>query len=357
MKHVVFHGRRAAQIETDELRLTVTQEGGHVAEILHKPRNVSPLWIPNWPSIEPSTYSPALHPEYGEGAEAQLLAGIFGHSICLDLFGGPDPEEAVAGRTVHGEAPIAHYRMTGEEHSLLLHADLPKAEMTFERRIELAEDGVVAFSETIHNYSPTDHPIGWTQHVTLGEPFLEPGRTQFRTSATRSKVYDSPFNDGLGMQVEGEEFDWPLCPLKDGTVEDLSTLTAKPASGGFTTHLMDPAQEQSFFIVWSPRHQLAFGYAWKRADFPWLGRWEENHLRSSPPWNSAQFALGMEFGVSAMAESRRRMVERGKLFATPTFFWALAETRHSVRYCAFLRRSTTLPNGVQWDGERKIALL
>ncbi|MGC2399731.1 MAG: hypothetical protein WA510_08110 [Acidobacteriaceae bacterium] len=357
MNHVAFRGRKAAQIESDDLRLTVTQEGGHVAELMHKKTNISPLWIPKWPSIEPSTYSPALHPEYGEGAEAQLLAGIFGHNICLDLFGGPDAEEAMAGRTVHGEGPIAHYRITGDAQSLLLHTDLAKAEMTFERRIELAGGGVVAFSETIHNYSPTDRPIGWTQHVTLGEPFLEPGQTKFRASATRSKVYDSPFNDGLGMQVEGAEFDWPLCPLKDGTVEDFSTLTAKRPSGGYTAQLMDPAQEHSFFLAWSPRHQLAFGYAWKRADFPWLGRWEENHLRASPPWNSREFTLGMEFSVSPMAESRRRMVERGKLFATPGFFWARAQTRHSVRYCAFLRPAATLPNSVQWDGGRQITLL
>src|ERR1700759_3850001 len=109
MKAVVFRGRRAAQIARDELSLTITEEGGHVAELLDTGAGVSPLWIPTWPSIEPSTYSPALHPEYGLDAESRLLAGIFGHNLCLDLFGGPDPEEAAAGRTVHGEAPVASY--------------------------------------------------------------------------------------------------------------------------------------------------------------------------------------------------------------------------------------------------------
>ena len=27
----------------------------------------------------------------------------------------------------------------------------------------------------------------------------------------------------------------------------------------------------------SPASKLAFGYVWRRADFPWLGIWEENH--------------------------------------------------------------------------------
>jgi hypothetical protein len=120
MKQVVFRGRKAAQIESGEISLTVTEEGGHVAELRDKRSNISPLWIPTWASIEPSTYSAAGHPEYGGDAESPLLAGILGHNLCLDLFGGPDPEEEAAGRAVHGEAPVAAYKITGDEHSLHL---------------------------------------------------------------------------------------------------------------------------------------------------------------------------------------------------------------------------------------------
>jgi hypothetical protein len=99
---VSFNNRRAAQIENDGVRLTVTAEGGHIAEILHKRSGVNPLWIPPWPSIEPSTWSSEQHPEYGADAESKLLSGIMGHNLCLDLFGAPSPEEAAAGMTVHG---------------------------------------------------------------------------------------------------------------------------------------------------------------------------------------------------------------------------------------------------------------
>jgi len=43
----------------------------------------------------------------------------------------------------------------------------------------------------VQNLTAWDRPIGWTQHVTLGPPFLERGVTQFRASATRSKVLES----------------------------------------------------------------------------------------------------------------------------------------------------------------------
>ncbi len=357
MNRSTFQGRRAAQIESSELRLTVTQEGGHIAELLHKDTGVSPLWVPGWRSIEPSEFSPALHAEYGHGPESRLVAGLIGHNICLDLFGSPDAEEAAAGIPVHGEASVATYEMTGDERRLELSANLPKAEMSFRRCIEIANDGVVSIEETVENSSCTDRPIGWTQHVTMGAPFLEGGSTQFRLSGIRSKVYERDFNAGLGMQTPGAEFEWPLCPRKDGGVDDLSTFTTEEVSGGFTAHLMNTAEHHAFFVAWSPHYKLAFGYVWTREDFPWLARWEENHLRPWAPWNSDGFALGMEFGASPMVESRREMVQRGNMFNTPTFRWIPALSSRSVRYCAFLRVAASVPEGVRWDGDRIVALL
>ena len=39
------------------------------------------------------------------------------------------------------------------------------------------------------------------------------------------------------------------------------------------------------FLAFSPTARLAFGYTWRRADFPWMGIWEENHSRTAAPWN------------------------------------------------------------------------
>src|SRR6266481_2635370 len=112
MPDTTFRGRRASSIENERLRVTVLHEGGHIAEILDKATGVSPLWIPPWPSIEPSTYDRAKHPEYGADAESKLLSGIMGHNLCLDLFGGPSEAEAAAGLTVHGEGSVARYEIT-----------------------------------------------------------------------------------------------------------------------------------------------------------------------------------------------------------------------------------------------------
>jgi len=337
------------------LRVTVTVEGGHVAGIFHKPTGVNPLWTPPWPSIEPSAYDSAKHPEYGADIEARLLAGIAGHNICLDTFGPPSPEEIAAGIPVHGEASVAPYEASATTGEIALAATLNKSELRFKRRISLVPNSaVVRFVETLENLSANDKPIGWTQHVTLGPPFLERGRTQFRVSATRSKVIDSEFNGGLGMQKTGAEFQWPFCPTKDGGTLDFLVFSANDVSDGFTAHLMDTRHKHAWFMAWSPTTKVLFGYVWKREDFPWLARWEENHMRKQPPWNGNALTCGMEFGVSPMVESRRQMVTRGSLFGVPGYRWVPAKTRLQVNYCAFITTAEAIPESVNWDGENAV---
>jgi hypothetical protein len=350
---VNFRNRRAVQAENETLRVTATLEGGHVAEILHKPTGVNPLWIPHWESMEPSCYDPARHPEYGAVGEARLLAGIMGHNLCLDTFGMPSEAEVAAGMPVHGEAPVALYKASSDGQSIILESVFEKAQIGFRRRIDTG-GSVVRFTETLENLSPSDRPIAWTQHVTLGPPFLEPGVTRFQVSATQSKVIETEFNDDLGPQRKGAEFLWPFCPLKDGTTSDLRVYTSEKVSGGFTAHLMDPAREQAFFLAWSPVTKLLFGYIWKREDFPWLGRWEENHLRTAAPWNGQGLTCGMEFGVSPLLESRRKMVERGQLFGVPACRWLPARERITAEYCAFAVVSDSLPEAVTWDGAHSV---
>jgi hypothetical protein len=349
-----YLNRRAAGIENDRLQVTVTAEGGHIAEILHRDTGVNPLWVPPWASIEPSFYRRERHPDYGRDNEAQLLAGILGHNLCLDTFGPPSPEEAAAGMPVHGEASVSPYELSGDISSIRMETVLPKAQLRFNRNVSLGPTSdVVRISEEVENLSASDRPIAWTQHVTLGPPFLAPGETRFSISGTRSQVI-AKFNDGRGQQQPGAEFEWPLCPRKDGGTDDLRVYPANQPSGGFTAHLMDPGRDQSWFMAWSPASNVLFGYVWRRVDFPWLARWEENRLRTDPPWNGNAVTCGMEFGVSPFVESRRDMVNRGTHFGVPAFRWIPAAARLGAEYCAFITTSKSLPESVQWDGEWRV---
>ena len=341
-----FRDRRAATIENGDLRVTVLEEGGHLAEIFDKGAGVNPLWTPPWPSIEPTTFNPQTHSAYGRGSDAKLLAGIMGHNLCLDIFGGPSAAEAAAGLTPHGEGAVARYDIDITGSAMTTHARLPLAHMAVERRIEL--DGrAVRIRESVVNLAGIDRPIGWTQHVTLGPPFLQKGLTEFRASAARSKVYESDFGVADYLRV-GAVFDWPHAPRLDGRTADLRRFTEAIESSVYTAHLMDQNREDAFFVAFSAESRLAFGYVWKRSDFPWMGIWEENHSRAAAPWNGQTLARGMEFGVSPFPESRHAMVERGSLFGTPTFRWLPARERVEVEYWAVTRAADRVPETLTW---------
>jgi hypothetical protein len=290
------------------------------------------LWTPPWPSIEPSRYRPDLHPEYGSNNEAKLLSGIMGHNLCLDIFGGPSDEEAAAGLGVHGEASVDPYEIEQTADSLRMAACFPLAQIRCERHVRLRE-AELEIRESVESLAAFDRPVGWTQHVTLGPPFLENGVTRFQTSATKSKVFEAAFGTDDYLEA-GAEFDWPAAPLAGGGHADLSVFNGAPASSAFTAHLMDPERDDAFFTATHPGLNLAFGYRWKRADFPWLGIWEENRSRRHAPWNGVAVARGMEFGVSPFPETRRRMIERVTLFGVPAYRWLPARGRIEVTYSA-----------------------
>lgn len=330
-----YRGRQAASIENDRLRVTILREGGHIAELFDKQTGVNPLWTPPWPSIEPSTYEAGRHPEYGGDAESKLLSGLMGHNLCLDVFGPPSEDEAAAGLGVHGEASVLPYKL--EAHDLVMQQalEMPMAGLSVRRTLELhPASPVVRIREVVTNHQATDRPVAWTQHVTLGPPFLERGLTQFRLPGTKSQT------------IEGVAFDWPMKQK-----EDLRTYTTAESSGGYTAHLLDPHREQAFFAAFHPGKKVVCGYVWHRSDFPWIGIWEENHSRHNAPWNGKTMTRGMEFGVSPIPEPRRKMIERGSLFGVPGYRWLPAKSVTTVEYCAFVQPANAVPEDVHWDGE------
>src|SRR5258705_11795334 len=112
-----YRNRRAAAIENGDLRVTVLEEGGHIAEIFDKRAGVNPLWTPPWPSIEPSAFHPPRHTAYGAGGDARLLAGVMGPNLCLDIFGGPSEDEAAAGIGPPGQARVAQDEIESSRHA------------------------------------------------------------------------------------------------------------------------------------------------------------------------------------------------------------------------------------------------
>ena len=135
--------RKVARIENDELIVTVTVEGGHIAEIIEKKSGVNPLWAPPWPSIEPSAYSAETASRIRERCGEQTARGNPGAQSLPRYFRSPSEAEYAAGITVHGESSVAPYRSRLSATRMVARAHLPLAQLDFEREIELAANGVV----------------------------------------------------------------------------------------------------------------------------------------------------------------------------------------------------------------------
>ena len=168
------------------LHVALLEEGGHIAAIVDQASGVNPLWQPPWPSIEPSAFDAKHEALYGSGADARLLAGIMGHNLCLDIFGGPSDAEAAAGLPPMAKPPLSAIGSKAPAGRRSLTATCPLAQMVVQRQVEL-QGRWLRVTESVENLAAIDRPIGWTQHVTMGPPFLERGRTEFRLPATRSE--------------------------------------------------------------------------------------------------------------------------------------------------------------------------
>jgi hypothetical protein len=335
----ILDGRPGYRVRAGWGHIAAVSSGGHICELgLDSVPCVNPLWRPPWSTIDPHHYVPSRHRRrYGPAPDAKLLAGLAGHSLSFDHFGPPSAEEAAAGLTTHGEAPCAEWRRlrTADRTALRYGCTLQDAGIEFSRTIALdPAHAVIYCEERARNLSPYDRPISWNEHVTFGPPFLECGTTIFDMSATRAKVCPVAYSDRNSLQSDAE-FIWPHAPKKRGGRSDLRR-TSNGRFSHYTAQLLDPSQDLGFISACNPAQGLLIAYAFRRADFPWVGNWEERHHREAPPWSGRTFCRGMEFSTTPFAVARRETIDRGPLFGERTYRWLAAKSTLSLRYLILL---------------------
>ena len=155
-------------------------------------------------------------------------------------------------------------------------------------------------------------------------------RDEFRASATRSKVFEAAFGADDYLELQPSSIGpWPCAPAEVRRIYKSSMARQVER-----VHHAPDGSESRRGVLHGGLSRPDFGYSWKTSDFPWMGIWEENLSRTEAPWNSNTIARGMEFGVSPMPETRRQMIDRGRLFGVPTYRWLPARTRLTVEYHA-----------------------
>ena len=346
LRRTKWQGREAYALSNRFVEILTLTGGGHIAALRFTRESglptLNPLWIPNWKTIEPYSYRPGRHAaRYGPPMTGKLISGIVGHNLCLDYFGAPSDEEAAQGLSIHGEAPSAkwrrsHSRVTAQRTALTLSVRLPVAGLRFSRKLELRRDESVAyFRETVTNERKADHLFHWTQHVTLAPPFLAPGKSRVAISGTKGMTYPHGY-EGKSLLASSREFRWPYAPGESGGKVDLTRPFSRRGRGLLATVQLDPQREVEFVAAFNEEHRLLLGYCFRRIDYPWVAIWEENRVRTEPPWNGRCQSRGLEFGSSPMPVTRREAFARGPLFETPSFSVVPARGKKTIQYVAFL---------------------
>ena len=347
-----WQGREAYTLSNGLIQMVNLTGGGHIAEIRFAEASglptLNPLWAPPWKSMEPFQYSARSHAKrYGPLTEGKLLSGIAGHNICLDYFGPPSEAEAIQGLSTHGEAPSLKWRKSAErvrggQLSVTLSVRLPEAGLEFGREIGMrAGEAVVYLKETVTNERKLDHFFHWTQHVTLGPPFISSEDTRVFMSATKG-ITSSEAYGPQALLAFGKEFQWPLAPSSGGGEADLSRCLIRKGFGVVASLLADPSRDVQYVGALDTRERLLIAYCFRRADYPWITIWEENCSREAPPWNGRTETRGLEFGSAPLPVTRREAFARGPLLGTPTFSTVPARGRLTALYVAFLAH---LPEG------------
>lgn len=323
-----FHNRDAWVIESPQLRVSITQSGGHIAEIVLKDAGaVNPLWVQTRPTIDAEQYVKVKHEKfYGGGAGARLMSGLLGHNICFPYWGDPSPAEFAAGMTYHGETGVSRWKRSGGGETLAIAADLPESKTRFSRLVRSAGQ-IVYFESTAENLAAWDRPVGWCEHVTIGPPFLEKGVTVTSASLTRGRA---------SGDTSGAEFSWPSGRAESAI--DLRVVRNIPKSAFVNNFLVDPSREYGYFAAVHPKYRLVFGYVFRRAEFPWLNIWEAN--------NPEMLTRGMEFSNTPVHGTFKALVKSASLFGVPTYEWLDGKSRITKRFAAFVARTPDGYSGV-----------
>lgn len=339
-----FEGREAVTLSNGVLELTVLPFGGPMASVTltDDASRMNPMWQ-------------ALAADREDGRPLRNHGGL-GHFVCVDGFGPTSEDESAAGLSGHGEANKLIWSTVSASDrngmaALVQSVRLPVHNEIYTRTITMRDgENVVRVHAELESLLGFDRPAVWAEHATIGTPFLERGKTVVDLSPSRSMVRPRPKPvRGRNHRLDGgQEFEWPMAPLKAGGTVDLRA--APPASAGSTLdhtgHLMTVSGEYAWVTALRPDLDLVLGYVFKTSEFPWLQTWE-----SYP--TEGRMARGLEFGTQAFDLPRRQIVTENSLFGQLLYRWLPAKSKIESTYLMFWARTPRDFEGVsQIDVER-----
>jgi len=305
-KALVFEGSKA--------KLEIQTAGSAITYFSLKKNNINPF---TWSLL------PDQMPKPNMGTPV-----FRGHFLCMGRWGAASDAEQKAGIPHNGEINTLNWTVQKppivEGETIVAEAECLeiKEQMKVSRKIELQKDGQsFLMTETATNLANLDRVYNFTQHPTIGAPFL-----------SASTVIDC--NAGLGFDqradfssLEKTAFIFPEGHLVDGYA-DLRQVNDE--RGYVTTHIFDDTAKIGWVTATNPEQKLVLGYIFLTKQYPWLNLWHWKKDR-------APFAHGLEFGTTGLGQPYKTLIDNCVTFhGRKSYEWI--ETGQSItkKYICFL---------------------
>ncbi len=299
----IVHSQPSFQLWNDQVTLSVTEIGGHMAPVrfFHDSTDpIEPYYISPWQD-EPKTEMPA-----------PVLNSLRGDFFCMP-FGGN--AEAVNGENhpPHGEIAGAPWQATvpheeGDVITLTMEFQTQIRPGKVTKQLSLHKGHNVVYSKhTIEGFAGRV-PLG--HHATLAMPEKEGSvhlaSSQIRFGMTCPGVFSDPAKREYQALQPGVQWtDLTQVPVlaKDAPDADLSQLPGRYGFADLVQLVNDPAGDDP---AWMTATYPETGYVWFSLKDPRVLAstvlWMENHGRHGHPWNGRNHCLGLEDVTSHFAD-------------------------------------------------------
>ncbi len=300
---VVAHSQPSFQLANDQVRLSVTETGGHMAPVkfyADSKTPIEPYYISPWQD-EPKTEMPA-----------PVLNSLRGDFFCMPFGGNADPVNGEK-HPPHGEIAGSKWKAISVEDvgdvttlTLEFETQIRKGKVT--KKLSLVKGQNVVYSKhTIEGFAGRV-PLG--HHATLAMPEKEGAvhlaSSKIRFGMTCPGVFSDPKKGEYQALLPGVQWtDLTKVPVmaKDAADADLSKLPGRYGFADLVQLVNDPAGDQP---AWMTATFTDAGYVWFSLKDPKVLAstvfWMENHGRHGHPWNGRNNCLGLEDVTSHFAD-------------------------------------------------------
>ncbi len=309
----VAHSQRCFVISSDQVKLAITETGGHMAPVTFfrtSDHPVQPYHISPWQD-EPASEMPA-----------PVLVPLRGDFFCMP-FGGNQAAFGNEQHPPHGEIAGASWkhvatRKSGRVTTLVLSFETKVRAGKVTKEISLADSQNVVYSRhTIEGFSG-QVPLG--HHATLAMPDEEGtvrlAASEFRFGMTYPGLFSDPkLREYQALQPGAKWKKLSEVPMawKGQPDADLSRM---PGPQGYAdlVQIFNESPEKTGDVAWMTATFAKDGYLWFSLKDPAILNstvfWMENCGRHGHPWNGRNNCLGLEDvtayfadGLVASAES------------------------------------------------------